>query len=517
MAIKNFTKKICCLLAITLIFSLFFALPASAATTTLSLSSKQVKPGDNVTVTVKLNAGEAIYGFDITITYDTSVLKYVSGAGSEAGGKLKIVDALNGETSYSKSIVFNAIAEGSAKVSASALYSGSSLAEVSGGSGSATVTVKTPAATTPSTPQTPSQPSTNANLSALGVDGGTLSPAFSKNITDYSVTVDNYVASTNINATAADKSAKISGNGAVELQIGDNQLSVTVTAPDGTTKKTYNLTVHRRTVDETLAANPLAVPINGEIAYIQSDLSQITHPQGFTASTAVYNGTDIGVLASENGEYTLYLLSNPISGQTDYYVYKELRDEFSLLPYLTVGDKLYIFVALPEKRVVPKGWYETAVTLGNTNATAFCSEDEVMKDIYLIYCYCDGKEQFFRYDMTDGSIQRSPDFSVSVNSDGTSENGIKGLFTHFNSFDKTTKILFLSLGVAAVLIIALIIAVIILAATKKTAKQYDESVIFGNNDFSALFTTAKTVATETVPQDTECEKINNEQQTAKGE
>lgn len=517
MNIKAFTKKICCLLAATLIFSLFFALPASAATTTLSLSSKQVKKGENVTVTVKLNAGEAIYGFDITVTYDTSVLKYVSGAGSESGGKLKIVDALNGETSYSKSIVFSAIAEGSAKVSASALYSGSSLNEVSGGSGSATVTVKAAASATTSTvSQTPSQPSTNANLSALGVDGGTLSPAFSKNVTDYSVTVDNYVASTNINATAADKNAKLSGNGAVELQIGDNQISVTVTAADGTTKKTYNITVHRSSIDETLASNPLAVPINGEIAYIQSDLSLSEPPQGFTVSTAVYKGTDIGVLTSESGEYTLYLLNNPISGQTDYYVYNDLRDEFSLLSYLTVGDKLYIFAALPEERVVPNGWYETAVTLGNTNVTAFCSEDGAMKDIYLIYCYCDGKEQFFRYDMTDGSIQRAPDFTVTANSDSVSGNGIKGVLNRFNSLDKPIKIMVVSLAGSAVLIIALAIAVIVLAATKKTTNRYDDSVIFGNDDFSALFSPAEITATvetsaETDTRDTECEEINNEQ------
>ena len=89
--------------------------------------------------------------------------------------------------------------------------------------------------------------SSNADLGALRVSAGTLNPAFSADITAYTVTVANTVISITVTTQAADGNAAGSNNAAPGflLSVGsDNIITVTVTAEDGT-EKTYTVTVTR--------------------------------------------------------------------------------------------------------------------------------------------------------------------------------------------------------------------------------------------------------------------------------
>lgn len=86
--------------------------------------------------------------------------------------------------------------------------------------------------------------STNNNLSQLSVSTGELSPKFNASTTSYKVAVKNEVSSINIQATAADSKAKVSGTGNKKLNYGNNKFSVVVTAEDGS-KKTYTIQVNR--------------------------------------------------------------------------------------------------------------------------------------------------------------------------------------------------------------------------------------------------------------------------------
>jgi tRNA threonylcarbamoyladenosine modification (KEOPS) complex Pcc1 subunit len=97
--------------------------------------------------------------------------------------------------------------------------------------------------------------SANANLSNLVPSTGSLSPAFDPAITSYSVAVANAVTSIRFTPTAADTGATIrvegvvvaSGaqSGSIGLAVGANSVEVEVTAQDGTTIKTYTVTVTR--------------------------------------------------------------------------------------------------------------------------------------------------------------------------------------------------------------------------------------------------------------------------------
>ena len=96
--------------------------------------------------------------------------------------------------------------------------------------------------------------SDNAKLSALEIAGVTLTPAFAADVTSYTASVENTVDKVTVTATAADSKATVAGTGEKTLAVGNNAITVEVTAENGTTTKTYTITVNR-------AAAP--VPVTG--------------------------------------------------------------------------------------------------------------------------------------------------------------------------------------------------------------------------------------------------------------
>lgn len=86
--------------------------------------------------------------------------------------------------------------------------------------------------------------SNKAYLTGLTVSQGELNPAFDAGVTNYSVTVPDTINSIKILATAVD-GATYTGTGNKTLEMGENKYSIVVTAEDGVTTKTYNVTVLR--------------------------------------------------------------------------------------------------------------------------------------------------------------------------------------------------------------------------------------------------------------------------------
>ena len=102
--------------------------------------------------------------------------------------------------------------------------------------------------------------STNANLSALTTTAGTISPTFAAATTAYTASVTNATTSVTVTPTKNDANATIqarvnggsytsvtsgSPSGSLSLNVGSNTIDVLVTAQDGTTTKTYTLTITR--------------------------------------------------------------------------------------------------------------------------------------------------------------------------------------------------------------------------------------------------------------------------------
>jgi hypothetical protein len=98
--------------------------------------------------------------------------------------------------------------------------------------------------------------STVATLSNLALSSGSLSPAFASSTTNYTAVVANAVNALTVIPALTESAASVkvngvavasgSASGSIPLSVGSNTLTVLVTAQDGTTTKTYTVTVTRR-------------------------------------------------------------------------------------------------------------------------------------------------------------------------------------------------------------------------------------------------------------------------------
>ncbi|MBN2553083.1 MAG: cadherin-like beta sandwich domain-containing protein, partial [Spirochaetales bacterium] len=137
--------------------------------------------------------------------------------------------------------------------------------------------------------------SANAELSALAISAGTLDPVFDASTTSYSATVDSGVGFLKVTTSPADAAAAIhvQANGGVWqlcapgvassslwLDVGDNTVSVRVTAEDGITRKTYTIAVRR---------------LSGNAQLASLMVSPGTLVPAFSSATAVYASTVTGV------------------------------------------------------------------------------------------------------------------------------------------------------------------------------------------------------------------------------
>ncbi|MFY7964512.1 MAG: beta strand repeat-containing protein, partial [Chitinophagaceae bacterium] len=102
--------------------------------------------------------------------------------------------------------------------------------------------------------------SNNANLNGLSMNPSSISPSFSSATTNYTANVNNTINNISITATKAHIGATIQvranggsfqtitsgiGSGVINIVVGTNTIEVRVTAQDGTTIKTYTITVTR--------------------------------------------------------------------------------------------------------------------------------------------------------------------------------------------------------------------------------------------------------------------------------
>ncbi len=487
-------KRIFSVIISIIIVSSVFCFTVSAAKTTISLSASNLKVGATLTVKLTISADEEMYATEGYLDYDTKVLEFVSGdsAAKEASGVIKIVGTPGGAKSQSYSIKFKTTGVGKSGIKfRDVSYVGDDQKAITGSS--VTVTVV-------------DNKSDNADLSALKVSKGTLSPAFNKNTTKYKVLVGNTVKSCTITASAADKDAKVAiAPNVSTLTVGDNTRTITVTAPSGKTK-VYTVVISRSaaetssmenpssdTSSETSSdepetpTNPLEVTIGEDTFMVLSNTSGKEIPAGFTEGTALYNDKTVATAKSEDGKFELYFLKNLESGTVDYYTYHKEADEFSLLSYFTVSNKMYIILKEGTKDTV-KGYYKTNINLGNTSVEAYTSTNEKLSDFYVIYCLTEGKYGYYRFDMLETTIQRALDFDASaVVIDSPDEEKVLSSIGEISKISGTGKVVIIALVVVVACVIALIVLLILkLYPRRPEIEEEDFEEIGGMNLFDEI-------------------------------
>ena len=281
---------------------------AAGASVTIALSASTVSIGSSVTATVTVS-GSDVSQYDIYVTYNSSVLQFVSGSGAAqangSGGTIRLVGGTG-----STSLNFTAIANGSCYISTSGseVYN-INYEQIAITHAGANVTVATAESTeSPTTSETGEQTSTteeedsrssNCNLASLQVSPGTLDPAFSASKTSYFVQLEEDVTSIVVSATTEDEKASTSVSGADKLQKGENIVKVTVTAENGAVK-IYSIRV---AVGEIL--EDAEVTIDGETYLFVNDATELEVPERFSATTIQYQEWELMAYESPNKKIIL--------------------------------------------------------------------------------------------------------------------------------------------------------------------------------------------------------------------
>lgn len=413
MLCKFLRRTLYFVLILALLLPVFSVLTVSAApTASASMKLSKVAPyvNETVYVTVTYSSSTPIAAWGITVQYDTSRLKYVSGADSASGNTLKMVDysQKGGDKTVQYRLAFQTIALGNATVSATVNemyaedYSSFSVSNVS-----RTINVS----------QRPAASSEN-RLSSLTVEGVTLTPEFAADTTEYTATVPYSSASLTFNATTRDDGASVAVSGADALAVGENTVTVTVTAENGA-KKTYTVTVTR---EDSVFAGALFTE-NGEEWHFVRDPSEVQSlPAGFSASEGTYQGSRVLVFKNTRGSATLAVLQNTAEEVLErHYLYDEKTGE--LFAYLSVETlpQTYIFLNKPQDVEVPEGFRESFVIVAEREVDAWESipEKEGEESVLLVYATAlDGEALFYRYNAQTGDLSPYLIAAPQVSEDG---------------------------------------------------------------------------------------------------
>ena len=318
--------------------------------------------------------------------------------------------------------------------------------------------------------------SSNASLGSLVISAGSLSPEFSAATKDYTATVDYSCSSLAVTANPADSKASVTSvTGNDSLEVGENTVSVVVTAEDGSTS-TYNIVVTRRAEDDPENAdkqdNWKKFDINGTEWTMVNDIPEDVVPEGFEHSKTVIDGLEYNTLHGTFGDITLvYLQSESGNGLFVYDAAQNTAYEFVRIN----SESHFIVVLLPKVDDVPEGYNEISLSIeGKGVATAYQTKvektDDQTKDFYLVYAMNDnGESGWYTYDSVDGTYMRNELSTPTVaqeENDTTKSELVPGIANKY--------LVLAAILVLIIIILALLLLVVIVKNKKRTANEVND-------------------------------------------
>ncbi len=445
----------------------------------LNVSSSSVSVGKTVKVTVSMPSG--YFGTVVVTSSDEGVLS------NGGDGVCNIGDAASYPTS--QSFTFTAKGAGTCTIKAYCTVVGDAEGNDAGGTitgSSTTVTVTSGSSNNggstgqngnnnnggdntdqPDESDKEPEKSSDSSLSSLIISAGSLSPEFAAGTKDYTTTVDYSVSSLAVTATPADSKATVTSvTGNDSLEVGENTVSIVVTAENGATS-TYNIVVTRRSEDDPENSdqqeNWKKFDINGTEWTMINDIPEDIVPEDFEHSKTVIDGLEYNTLHSTFGDITLIYMQSD-SGSS-LFVYDAAQN--AAYDYVRINSEShFIVVLLANVDDVPEGYNEVSLSIeGKGVVTAYQSKDDSTdKDFYLIYAMNDqGENGWYTYDSVDGTYIRT---DVTVPTVAQEEND-----TAKNELIPGVENKYLA--VVATLVIIIIILLIILIVTNVRRKNKD--------------------------------------------
>mgnify|MGYP001851780116 CR=1 FL=1 len=326
---KVILKNLLMILLVILLVSWIFPNEAfAAASASISTSSTSIYVGETATISINVSNTET---WEVTLTSSGGTLSNTKNG--DAYGMEKTTTAMTSN--------FSANEPGTYTVSFSGTVAGSDLTTVIPVSGSVSINVKEKTTDTqipnenkentsnenkPNKNNVPTETkkpetsqvtkSSNNYLSSITVGTGTLSPEFYRETFDYTVEFDDTVnlydlKEIEISATTEDDRATVEGAGTIQLQEGENNITLTVKAENGSAR-TYNIKVVKpMAVDQsslrlkTLVLN--GINTNGEYQTINLEFNpdtfeyNITVPNNITSISVNPTTENEDIIIESNG------------------------------------------------------------------------------------------------------------------------------------------------------------------------------------------------------------------------
>ena len=482
---RLFKKGIASLAALVVMLSAL-TLSVSAASSTVAFSKSKLNVGETLTVTARFStsSSDPMYGLEGYITYDPSVIEYVSGDNCNllTKGKVKIVLYSEGKTNLTETIKFKTLKVGKTAIALEQLiYANNDLQEKSLKGSSATVNVVNPS----------TEASSNANLKNLVVSAGTLTPKFDPDVTSYSVTIKNDVTELWVSTSKADAKASVTVEGSKDMKVGANKRVVVVTAENGNTKR-YTINITRLAADGEQTVTPpeendeplndlIEVNVGDDTMYVVEDFAETELPKGFEVIEYAFNGKTVPALA--DGNYIILMLRLPDNSKQSFYVYGN-EGVFTELISIVVGGQTYYVLPTDE---VPEGY--SAVNdfaIGDVAVPAFRNDAAGYEDFAVVYAKGPtGISSYYSYDIVEGTIQRLANVNIAETKPATTpststkeeENKdlIEVLNKNFTSLNTNGKIVIITiLAIIVLLIVAIIVLIVKIASSGKKEEDEDD-------------------------------------------
>lgn len=411
-----------------MILMMAFCLPvtAKAASGSLQLSalSETVSKGSQVTVVCQVASTESFADVSFRLSYDDSILTFLSGGKKVSGGNGMLEIASTGNTvevpKKTFSLQFKAKKKGTTIIRADGDISvtNASGEKFSMWSNQVAVSVvkkkkktgntevqTTPKATNVPVVTAPPVKSKENRLKTLKLDAVSMTPEFSPEVTAYEATVDANSDSLYYSYALQDEKARVSVRGGENLSEGNNDVSFAVTAEDGSVRE-YKVMVTKETKEET------------ESREDEADTTQ-----------------SVGFVVEQKGDKKI------------------------------IKNSYEFEVANPDDlERVPEGYIQSSVVLSGVTLPAFTMEHDLDNNYLLLYLKPKGGDAaLYQYDRTEQTIQKYTGTMVErVNKGETADDS--------GSFPISTTVLMAVIIVLIVTVLSLLIAMLKMAMRRRDKK-----------------------------------------------
>ncbi|MBR3248213.1 MAG: cadherin-like beta sandwich domain-containing protein [Clostridiales bacterium] len=243
--------------------------------------------------------------------------------------------------------------------------------------------------------------SSDATIASLKVRGATITPEFNPNITDYSCSVERSVTEVQVNVIASNLWAAVIVDGNQHLSIGENIVSINVTAQDGSSHMRYTIHVERSESDVPNDAS--LVDLDGNTYTFLDAPGDVQIPSGFTQTTRTINGYTVPAYVREGVTSILIYLFDGTQSPGFYFYNSNAKTVRRYDPENTIiEDSAILKVAeIPSGVVIPDEFSPEIFDTGSMILSGYSNKEG---DFIIYLSDENGNRDFYFYDRNDGSI-----------------------------------------------------------------------------------------------------------------